>query len=160
MKILDTDYFISERIKVQPISNAELNAAQEEMNRIKKIENPTLDDIKEGCVVYMDIFNNNMHDVIYIVFDSMRLPDYFYSKVNRYDRFDGNLLFMRFDKRNGYCYRTSSSFKDSFPVSLNNTVAITAVYDAKINTMKIKNCQILELEIEAIRRKLQAMNNN
>lgn len=33
MKILNTDYFISERIKVQPITNAELDAINNEMSQ-------------------------------------------------------------------------------------------------------------------------------
>ena len=160
MNRLKPNHFVLERIQLQPITNAELNAAQEEMNRIKKIENPTFDDIKEGYVVLVDTPYNN-HNIPYIVFDSMKLPDYFASEINAADRYTGNMLLIRYDDRDGkYCYRTSWAFKDNFPNSSTNAATITAIYNAKINTMEIKDCKCLKNESDAIHKKMQAMNNN
>ena len=79
MKILKTNSFISERIKVQPITNAELEKAQKDMVKIKILRDKDLD---KNALAYNDI-----------VFDAC---GYTYIYLSDYDlkrfRYGNNLL--------------------------------------------------------------------
>ena len=79
MKILKTDGLVLERIKVMPITNAELNAAQKKMNQFIKIDNPTAKDIKPGVAV---IIEDDGVRLMYIAFDAMKLAPCFDAHIS------------------------------------------------------------------------------
>jgi len=153
MKILKTDRFVSERVKAKPITNAEWDVVKKEINMFRKINNPTFDDIKEGNVVCVAHEGNYY---IYIVFDSMKLPPYFNSDIIDEDKYDGNMILMRYNrKKSRYSYRTSDVYKENFPFAGDyhtkdrSFSEITRIYDANINTADIIDCECLRREWEA-----------
>ena len=114
MKVLNTYDFVSERVKVQPITNAELDKAQNEMMSFRKIENPTAEDVKAGMAVSVQDSKGN--NIIYSVFDSTSLPPYFSDIAKEY-KFAGNLVLIRYyhSKPNDFSYRSFEFFKKMFP---------------------------------------------
>jgi len=65
MKILNTDNFISERMKINPVTIAELDKAREYCKQFSPMANPTYDDIcQEGNVVFVYDGNNTRSYVV------------------------------------------------------------------------------------------------
>ena len=156
MNILKTYDFIQERLKVKPITNRQLDKAQKEMMKFMKIPNPTFDDIKEGNVVHL--YCEGVY-FVYIVFDSMNLPDYF-EGIDPIHRKEGEMLLIRYNQHShSFTYRTIDGFKHYFPFNnatySSKTAEIVDVYDAKINTEKIQSREILRKEWNAACRKIR-----
>ena len=161
MKILKTNNFISERIKVQPVTNAELNKAQNEMNNFKKIENPTFDDIKEGRAVCV---RTGDKETIYIVFDSTNLSNFIKTDAteHRMHIFDRPLFFARYDIRFNdivydypYCYEERFPYKNTKISGYEYYCEIVGIYDANINTTNIQSFQDFKNEWYSVCKKIE-----
>lgn len=155
MKILKTDNFVSERVKVKAVTNAEWQDIQDKINNFRKIENPSLEDIKEGNVVCIKDDMNTTH--VYIVFNSMKLPWYFKNDITKNAQYPGNMLMIRYDKSyNDYAFRQSVHFINNFPFDNHfDSVKITDIYDAKIDTMGIQHVEDLKREWETVCEKIK-----
>ena len=139
MKILKTDSFVSERIKVQPVTNAELDKIKDEYGRYTPIENMTYDDIcQEGNVVF--------------VYDGTDIKPYL---VKQYD---GAMCLNGVGKDEDPIYRKfwySKEFKNKFPYYCHSK--IIKVFKANIDTTLIENAADLE---KALRPYYDILQNN
>lgn len=158
MKILKTDSFVSERVKVKPITNAEWQQVKDEITGFRKIDNPTFDDIIEGNVVCCDYNQNNY---AYIVFDYMKLPAFIESDAPTYYKPNGQMLLVRHNKFGGgrpLSYRSSYNFKEKFPYSRLDNTKITDIYDAKIKIADIQNINNFKQVYDSICEKIANYN--
>ena len=158
MKILKTDSFVSERIKVKPITNAELDVAEKEMNAFRKIENPTFADIKPGMAVLCEVTRKSglKYNDAFIVFDSTKLPSFIMRRSLRQLRYDGNMFLVKYDTLDltfNVSYLSLDDFKENFPYNRLRDVEILGVYDARIDTMAIKTLDDLKRELVKVNRK-------
>jgi len=135
MKILDTSQFVSERMKIRPVTNAEFDKAKENakhttMENIRDSETiikPTYEDIcQEGNVVF--------------VYDGNNIRSF----VVMHDKEDSSISLTGFsahlNTRYGSIrrreYWIAERFKNDFPYYY--SAKIVAVYKANINTEDIK----------------------
>lgn len=158
MKILDINNFVSERVKVQPITNAELDSAEKEMNTFRKIDNPSFADIKPGMAVLCEINKKSgfKYNTAFIVFDSTKLPSFIMRRSLRQLRYDGNMFLVRYDTLDltfNVSYLSLDDFKENFPCNRLRDVEILSVYDARIDTMAIKTLDDLKRELAKVNRK-------
>jgi len=146
MKTLKTNSFLSERVKIKPITNAELDKARQEMCRFIKIENPTYNDIKEGrivCTMVCDKLYSTFNEKrIYIVFNPMKLPSYCHEieidTKGECKEHEGNMIFLCYNcTDNRISYGNSYMYENNFPFNKWHDVRITAIYDTNINIMNI-----------------------
>ena len=155
MKILKTDSFVSERIKVQPITNAELDAMNFRKIKIAKIDNPVSADIKPGVAVCV---KDNMTSQWHIVFDGGNLPEWADACIPAEHKGAGRLLLIRYcsSSVNKCAYWRFSSFKTSFPYHFLYTfsVNIVDVYNTNINPNHIKSLDELSEIMNDIQQKL------
>lgn len=147
MKTLKTASFVSERVKVKPVTNAEWEQIKkdiEEPGGFRKIKNPSANDIRQGMTVCVD--ENTSALQWYIVFDGGNLPKWVDDYITKIDKCPGRLLFIHYDKfsSHNYAYWRFSSFEKGFPYHfLYPDTKIVGVYDTKINTMNIKTTKEL-----------------
>ena len=141
MKVLYTDQFVSERMKIRPVTNAEFDKAKENakhttMENIRDSEiiiKPTYEDIcQEGNVVFVYDGNNTRSYVV------------MYDKEASFISLTG--FSAHLNTRHGSIrrreYWTAERFKDNFPYYY--SAKIVAVYKANINTEDIKTDKDLE----------------
>jgi len=158
MKILKTNGFITERMKINPITRAELDKARQE--RFIKIDNPTFADIKPGNVVCLNLNDENDETIPFLVFDITKLPGFIQSDdryhyiVDRIDKNDRCPLLVGYNKKeNVGAYVLTSNYEHTFPfckifkeIGEEKIFMITAIYDANINTMNIHSFYDLKNE--------------
>ena len=155
MKVLKTTDFISERIKVQPITNAELDSAEKEMNAFRIIDNPSFADIRKGNAVYVDSAGER---TVYIVFDIKTLPLFLKSYLSK-QAFDNNpeTIMIRYGDSSQKCYyRNVKTFKNEFPYREGfDDVKIIGIYHANINVDDMQNFEDLNREYTALCEKIK-----
>jgi len=135
MKILDTSQFVSERMKIRPVTNAEFDKAKENakhttMENIRDSETiikPTYEDIcQEGNVVFVyDGNNTRSYVVMHDKEDSSISLTGFSAHLNT-----------RYGSIRRREYWIAERFKNDFPYYY--SAKIVAVYKANINTEDIK----------------------
>ena len=161
MKILRANDFISERIKLQPITNAELDRAKKEINAFRIIDNPKFDDIKPGMAALCEIvIPSHSFTTTYIVFDSTQLPPFLMEVVNKKYQYDGNLLLIKYDTLGltfAVAYLSLDDFRKNFPYN-SRKIQILNVYDAKINTLAIEDVEDLKKELVKLNKNILNLN--
>jgi len=161
MKILRANDFISERMKINPITRAELDKAQKDFARktrkiyCEKINNPTFADIRKGNGVYVD---RNGECNVYIVFDIKTLPLFLKSYLSKI-AFDNNpeIIMIRYDDdTQKCCYRNVEPFRNEFPYRERfDDVKIIGIYHTNINVDDMQSFEDLNREWTALCEKIK-----
>lgn len=127
--------YINERVKVKPITNAELDKVKqdiENMNKLIEIDNPVFDDIcTSGNVVEIVSGADNTHHGIVIP------PSIANRFINRYPHKCPMILTLQYETSASYW--TTDWFQMRFPYSPNNSTKIMKVYSTNIDVNKLED---------------------
>jgi hypothetical protein len=149
MKILDFSKYVSERMKVMPITNDEFDSA---VGFSEKIENPTFDKIKDGMSVVVD-YNGHLETFIAISNENLSVC---FDVCRNYD-----CVLIRYSSSTGdFSYWDLSLFKENFPFHYkNNYIKITDVYDTHVDVKNIKSIDNLKSECNKVVKKIEILDN-
>ena len=127
--------YINERVKIKPITNAELDKVKQEiekMNKFIEIDNPVFDDIcTSGNIVEIVRIGDNTHHGIVIP------PNVTNRLFNNYP-VDSPVI-LTAQNETSYSYWTTSWFSTKFPLAYNGGAKIEKVYSTNIDVNKLKD---------------------
>lgn len=119
MKILNTNQHISERIKIQPITNAELEQAQRSVNSVMRYDNI----LKEGNIVMVRESGNLMKHIV-------MHSDKYNTIFTQHKILEDVYVLCEWDNSG---YWICVNFKDFFPEHINGYTRIVKIIDAGID---------------------------
>ena len=128
MRILKTDNYISERIKVQPVTNAELDKLQNEMKdpspRLMPLSNfLTVQMFEPGWIVFIsDNEHQNLSEPRIVV------PVYYAEEMFKCSLAPNKFIFVRVIEEEDVVYIQGKMFDRTFPKSSNGRFTIDKVY--------------------------------
>ena len=132
MKILDTNQFISERIKVQPITNAELDKAKNEFEAPPQLVSfssiKSINDIKPGWLVAMHRCDDGYDRFVAVCVPYEFAP----TAIKNYAKahYDVQNVFIHIDitNNNQVAFFADTDFKDTFPYTEFRHYVIDGIY--------------------------------
>lgn len=134
MNIFNTNQYINERVKIKPITNAELDKVKqdiENMNKLIEIDNPVFDDIcTSGNVVEIVGGTDGTHHGIVI-------PPNVAKRF--FDSYRSEPIILTAHNETSASYWTTSWFKTEFPLAYNAVTKIEKVYSTNIDVNKLKD---------------------
>ena len=129
MKILNTNQYISERVKVKPVTNAELDIVQKEMKSTMLYELPReyANLLKEWNVVIIRKPRKSSHLLNFVI-----SADRFNTIFKNNKIFQSGYALVRYED-NVFYYKDCESFKQHFPSCSDDYMSIVKIIDAGID---------------------------
>ena len=139
MKVLKSSQYVSERIQLQPITNAELDKVQQEIkNMPHKLALEYENILKEGNIVFVKE-RGVINPVKHIVMSGEKYNAIF-SKIDINCCTDDYIL-CTWDN---YTYWECENFENCFPRHNNDSAKILKIIDAHINLKDVKSSQEMQ----------------